>query len=45
MLLPDAAEVLGQASADLDGAWCGGACLPADFGGAPERLGYDFLQT
>jgi hypothetical protein len=44
LVLPDTAEVLGQASADLDGDGTVEMVFLAGFGGAPERLGYDFLQ-
>jgi len=43
LLLPDSAEILSQASADLDGDGATELVLLAGFGGSPERLGYDFL--
>jgi len=44
LLLPDAAEVLSQAASDLDGDGVAELVFLAGFGGAPERLGYDFLE-
>jgi len=44
LLLPDTAEVLSQASGDLDGDGAAELVFLAGFGGAPERLGYDFLE-
>jgi hypothetical protein len=41
LLLSNAAEVLSQASADLDGDGAAELVFLAGFGGAPERLGYD----
>jgi hypothetical protein len=43
LLLSNAAEVLSQASADLDGDGVAELVFLAGFGGAPERLGYDSL--
>ena len=43
LLLPDAAEVLDRASADLDGDGAAELVFLAGFGGAPDRLGYDSL--
>jgi len=44
LLLPEAAEVLSQASADLDGCGVAELIFLTGFGGTPERLGYDFLK-
>jgi hypothetical protein len=44
LLLPDSVEVLSQAAVDLDGDGAEEQVFLTGFGGAPERLGYDFLQ-
>ncbi|MBC7334652.1 MAG: VCBS repeat-containing protein [Clostridia bacterium] len=44
LLLPDSAELLAQASGDLDGDGAAERVFLAGFGGSPDRLGYDFLD-